>query len=136
MSTSATRWAWQQGVKGPDKAVLLCLAWRAQADGTVRVSIAGIADDCGISPRAARYAIKSLIELGLIEAERKHKQVSSYDLLGAPRAPGTTGVLQGAPRASNDTFRKAIAEAKQQGIRIGYRLAERDQRRRAKLPVD
>ena len=100
MSTAATKWAWQQLVKGPAKSVLVCIAWHAQADGHCRVSIATLAEDCGISYRATRYAVARLLSLHLIGAVRLPRHVTTYQLIGAPHAPGTThSVLPGAPHA-------------------------------------
>ena len=68
MSFEAMSWAVKQQLPALQKIVLLMLADRTNKDtGRCDPSIARLADDCGMSERSTRNAIRELEKLGLIE---------------------------------------------------------------------
>jgi len=81
MSFVATVWAWKTGAKGLDKLVLLNLANRCDEIGRTWPSVERIAQDCGISERAARNALAELVSLGLIKVERRQRKTNLFHVL-------------------------------------------------------
>ena len=94
MALPAIRWAWRQQVEGNAKLVLLCLAWSADTAWSVRISVARIAYECGISERTVQRALKTLRQAALVEPvhteQPSHYDVPTYHIRGDKLAPYTT----------------------------------------------
>lgn len=72
MSFEAMAWAVKQKLPVKQKIVLLMLADRVNKDtGRCFPSVAGLADDCGMSATSVREAIRSLREAGIVEAHQR-----------------------------------------------------------------
>ena len=145
MALPAIRWAWRQQVEGNAKLVLLCLGWTADTSWSVRISIARIADECGISERTVQRALKTLRQAALVELvhteQQSHYAVPTYQLRGDKLAPyTTTTVVPGdklapyttttvvlgdklAPLPTKSSFHRAIDAAYQRGVHAGKKLA-------------
>ncbi len=136
MSLPAIRWAWSLHPKGPAKIVLLCLAWHTKSDGTARISIDRISDDCGLAPRTVQYALAFLIKAGLLESRRTLHAVTTYVLKGAPHAPYTTPVVTDAPGAPSDWLERRLQGEFEKGRRTGYKMAQEDAQRRKEKGLD
>lgn len=83
MSRQATDWAWSTKLRGPEKLVLLTLAHRANAEGVCWPSIDRIADDCGVSRRAAINALNALVAAHIVarDAVRGRTKTNRYRIL-------------------------------------------------------
>ncbi|MER9967551.1 helix-turn-helix domain-containing protein [Mesorhizobium sp. M0060] len=93
MSNVALAWAYRQ--QTPDagaKAVLVCLAWRADSKtGKCWPSIATISADTQIPERTVNRKIKELTKAGLITAKRRRRVSNVYALMchgGVSKADG------------------------------------------------
>lgn len=142
MSASATRWAWLQAISPTDKLVLLALAWRADAQGQARVSIAALADDTGFDERTVRRALSRLHGRS-IEYTRQRYAVTTYRFAAPPgrkSAETTTTVVPAGTKSGGDWVRqlvaKAVARAEERADRNGYRRGRLDERRSLGYPVD
>ena len=85
------------------KAVLLALAWHANAREQCWPSIKALSADTGAKDRAIRSAIKFLETAGLIAVQRKYRTTNRYALFlfnAAPRA-GLTGTTRRRNRPLN-----------------------------------
>lgn len=67
LSVDATRWAWQQKVRGTDKLVLLSLADRADEHFLAFPSAQRLTKDTGLNGKTVFAALQRLAEKGLIE---------------------------------------------------------------------
>ena len=134
MALPALRWAWKQQVDGNAKLVLLCLAWSADSAWSIRISVARIADECGIADRTVQRALKTLRQADYIELvtseKPSHYDVPTYHIRGDKLAPyTTTTVLPGdklAPLPARSSFHRAIDAAYQRGVQAGKKLALAD----------
>lgn len=131
MALPAIRWAWKQNIEGNAKLVLLCIAWSADTTWSARISVARLADECGISERTVQRALKVLRKGGCIELahpqQQSHYEVPTYRVRGDNLAPyTTTTVLPGdnlAPLTTKSSFHRAIDAAYQRGVQAGQKLA-------------
>ena len=118
-------------MEGNAKLVLLCLAWSADTDWSVRISVARLADECVISIRTVQRALKTLRSVDLIEQVTNkipsHYDVPTYHIRGDKLAPyTTTTVVLGdklAPLPTKSSFHRAIDAAYQRGVHAGKKLA-------------
>jgi DNA-binding PadR family transcriptional regulator len=67
VSVDATRWAWEQRVRGTDKLVLLSLADRADENFLAFPSAQRLTKDTGLNGKTVFAALQRLLEKGLIE---------------------------------------------------------------------
>ncbi len=107
MSFEAMSWAVKQKLPALHKIVLLMLADRTNKDtGRCDPSITRLADDCGMSERSTRNAIRELEKLGLIETIHRsnegvnlpnHYRLKIQDLVGVGHdmPQGTAGDAPG-----------------------------------------
>lgn len=107
MSFEAMSWAVKQKLPALQKIVLLMLADRTNKDtGRCDPSITRLADDCGMSERSTRNAIRELEKLGLIETIHRsnegvnlpnHYRLKMQDLegVGHDMPQGTAGDAPG-----------------------------------------
>lgn len=122
MSFEAMSWAVKQRLPATQKIVLLMLADRINKDtGTCHPSVTRLAEDCGLSERAARNALRDLEVAGVIETKRRSEDGVSlpniYSITGAfsagvghqmpgGGAPGAGG--GGAPGADKPVIKQPV----------------------------
>lgn len=82
MSAAASRWAWAvRGVTPTQKLVLVCLADHAGKDGgNCFPSIGRIVDECCLSERTVRYALRQLEDAGHIVSSMRAGKSTTYSL--------------------------------------------------------
>ncbi len=91
MSLDATRWAWEQKVKGTHKLVLLSLADRADERHACYPSVERLTADTGLNRKTVMDAISELEESGLISVDRLTGSGNRYRLMGvSDRHQGST----------------------------------------------
>lgn len=94
MSHAATKSVWDiRGISLTQKVVLLCLADHADQDMRCFPSLARIADQTCMSPRAAWQALRELEKAGLIKTEgrgRNQSNVYTLDLASHATAPSAS----------------------------------------------
>lgn len=74
-------WAWSQRIAPMQKLVLMALADRRNKDtGQCNPSVARIAGDAAVSVRTARQCLRELEAMGLVTAEVREHETSSYTL--------------------------------------------------------
>ncbi len=82
MSLDATRWAWEQKVKGTQKLVLLSLADRADEKHCCYPSISRITNDTGLNRKTVMNCINVLENSGLIKTKKMPGNKNYYSLIG------------------------------------------------------
>ena len=107
MSHAATKAVWDiRGISLTQKVVLLCLADHADQDMRCFPSLARIADQTCMSPRAAWQALRELEKAGLIKTEgrgRNQSNVYTLDLAANANEPGARNAADAiAPRADRE----------------------------------
>jgi hypothetical protein len=117
MSVVVSALCWPIRLPAAIKIVLLCLADHAHDNGKrIFPSIGTVAEECGCSPRAVRYAFRALTEDAILVLEREtkggrgHTNVYSLDMVrlkelgkaNVPERGGPSSVhMNGAGRAEN-----------------------------------
>lgn len=107
MSHAAAKAVWDiRGISLTQKVVLLCLADHADQDMRCFPSLARIADQTCMSPRAAWQALRELEKAGLIKTEgrgRNQSNVYTLDLAANANEPGARNAADAiAPRADRE----------------------------------
>lgn len=76
MSFKAVQWAFDQVTTrtATDKAVLVCLAYHANSKGESWPGTQTIVEETLLSERTVRYSLSSLVELGVISVEHRHRK--------------------------------------------------------------
>jgi hypothetical protein len=126
MSVVVSALCWPIRLPAAIKIVLLCLADHAHDNGKrIFPSIGTVAEECGCSPRAVRYAFRALTEDAILVLEREtkggrgHTNVYSLDMVrlkelgkaNVPERGGPSSVhMNGAGRAENHAPDAGLAE--------------------------